>query len=177
MSRIGKHAVPVPSGVTVDVAGQVVSAKGPKGQLSLTVADELDATLADGKITVRMRADTRRARALWGMQRSLVNNLVNGVAKGFTSDLEISGVGFRANLQGKNLVLQLGFSHEIHYAIPADIDVKVDKQTQIKISGADRQLVGQVAADIRAFRPPEPYKGKGIKYAAEFVRRKEGKKK
>jgi large subunit ribosomal protein L6 len=177
MSRIGKHAVAVPAGVTVDVAGQVISAKGPKGQLTLTVADELDAKLADGKISIQMRDDTRRARALWGMQRSLVNNLVNGVAKGYTSDLEISGVGFRANVQERNLVLQLGFSHDIVYPIPANIDIKVDKQTQLRISGADRQKVGQVAAEIRAYRPPEPYKGKGIKYAKEFVRRKEGKKK
>jgi large subunit ribosomal protein L6 len=177
MSRIGRHAVAVPAGVTVDVAGQVISAKGPKGQLTLRVADELDAKLADGKISIRMRDDTRRARALWGMQRSLVNNLVNGVAKGYTSDLEISGVGFRANVQERNLVLQLGFSHDIVYPIPANIDIKVDKQTQLRISGADRQKVGQVAAEIRAYRPPEPYKGKGIKYAKEFVRRKEGKKK
>jgi large subunit ribosomal protein L6 len=177
MSRIGKHSVVVPAGVQVQLSGQNVSAKGPKGQLAMTLVDDIVAEMKDGKITLKPRQVTRRARMMWGMQRTLVNNLVNGVAKAFDQNLEINGVGFRAAVQGKNLVLQLGFSHEVIYPIPAGIDIKVDKQTALAISGADRRQVGQVAAEIRAFRPPEPYKGKGVKYAAEKIRRKEGKKK
>lgn len=178
MSRIGKHPVPVPSGVQVNVAGQSITAKGPKGQLSLTVADDLAVSFADGKISVTPREkSSRRGRMMWGMSRTLVNNMVKGVAEGFKVDLEINGVGFRAALQGKNLVLQLGFSHEVIYPIPAGIEIKVEKQTLLSISGADKQTVGQVAAEIRSYRPPEPYKGKGIKYAGERILRKEGKKK
>lgn len=177
MSRIGKHPVPVPQGVQVQLAGQTLTAKGPKGELKMTVVDDLAVSLADGKVTVKPRQPSRRARSMWGMQRTLVSNLVNGVKDGYTSELEINGVGLRAAMQGKNLQLNMGFSHEVIYPIPAGIEIKVEKPTSIKISGADRQLVGQVAADIRAIKPPEPYKGKGIKYSGETILRKEGKKK
>lgn len=177
MSRIGRHAVTVPSGVQVQVQGQLVSAKGPKGQLSVTLVDEIEASFADNKVTVKPRVESRRGRMMWGMQRTLVNNLVAGVSKGFTRDLEINGVGYRAAVQGKSLNLQLGYSHDINYPIPAGIEIKCEKPTAISISGADRQRVGQVAAEIRSFRPPEPYKGKGIKYSDETILRKEGKKK
>lgn len=177
MSRIGKHPVAVPSGVQVSLSGQDLSVKGPKGQLAMRLVDEIAATYEDGKIALKPRDESRRARTMWGMQRQLVNNMVTGATKGFSVDLEISGVGYRANLQGKNLVLQLGFSHDVVYPLPPGIDVKVEKQTALTVSGADRQKVGQVAAEIRAYRPPEPYKGKGIKYAGEKILRKEGKKK
>ncbi|MBN9529452.1 MAG: 50S ribosomal protein L6 [Alphaproteobacteria bacterium] len=177
MSRIGKHAVAVPAGVTVQVNGQEVTAKGPKGALAVRVVDDLDVALADGKVSVKPRTTSRRARMMWGMQRTLVSNLVKGVSTGFKVDLEINGVGYRANVQGPNLVLQLGYSHEIVYPIPEGIEIKVEKQTAISISGADKQRVGQIAAEIRSYRGPEPYKGKGIKYATETILRKEGKKK
>ncbi len=177
MSRIGKHPVPVPQGVDVKLSGQTLIAKGPKGELQLTVVDDLSVELADGKVTVKPRHPTRRARSMWGMQRTLVNNLVKGVKDGYSRDLDINGVGLRAALQGKVLQLNMGFSHEVNYPIPTGIEIKVEKPTSIKISGADRQLVGQVAAEIRAVKPPEPYKGKGIKYSDETILRKEGKKK
>ncbi len=177
MSRIGKHPVPVPQGVDVKLAGQTLTAKGPKGELQVTIVDDLSVELADGKVTVKPRQPTRRARSMWGMQRTLVSNLVKGVKDGYTRDLDINGVGLRAALQGKTLQLNMGFSHDVNYPIPAGIEIKVEKPTSIKISGADRQLVGQVAADIRAIKPPEPYKGKGIKYSDEKILRKEGKKK
>lgn len=177
MSRIGKHPVPVPQGVQVQLAGQTLTAKGPKGELKLTVVDELSVEVADGKITVKPRQETRRARSMWGMQRTLVSNLVKGVKDGFSRELEINGVGLRAAMQGKNLQLNMGYSHEVIYPIPAGIEIKVEKPTSIKISGADKHLVGQVAAEIRAVKPPEPYKGKGIKYSDETILRKEGKKK
>lgn len=177
MSRIGKHAVAVPSGVTVQVNGQEVSAKGPKGALAMRVVDDLAVTFDDGKVAVKPRTDSRRARMMWGMQRTLVSNLVKGVSTGFKVDLDINGVGYRANVQGPNLVLQLGYSHEIVYPIPEGIEIKVEKQTAISISGADKQRVGQIAAEIRSYRGPEPYKGKGIKYSTETILRKEGKKK
>jgi large subunit ribosomal protein L6 len=177
MSRIGKHPVPVPNGVTVQVSGQEVTAKGKLGQLSLVLSDEVQATMEENKVVVKPRNDGRRARVLWATSRSLVNNMVNGVATGFTKELEINGVGYKAAVQGKELVLNLGYSHDIRYPIPAGITMKTDKPTSITISGADRQKVGQVAAEIRGFRKPEPYKGKGIKYADETIRRKEGKKK
>lgn len=177
MSRIGKHPVPVPQGVQVQLAGQTLTAKGPKGELKLTVVEDLDVTLADGKITVKPRQPTRRARSMWGMQCTLVSNLVKGVKDGYTRELDINGVGLRAAMQGKNLQLNMGFSHEVIYPIPAGIEIKVEKPTSIKISGADKHLVGQVAAEIRAVKPPEPYKGKGIKYSDETILRKEGKKK
>ena len=177
MSRIGKHPVPVPQGVQVQLAGQTLTAKGPKGEMKLTVVDELAVEVADSKITVKPRRVDRRSRSMWGMQRTLVNNLVKGVKDGFTQELEINGVGLRAAMQGKNLQLNMGFSHEVIYPIPAGIEIKVEKPTSIKIIGADKQLVGQVAAEIRAVKPPEPYKGKGIKYVDETILRKEGKKK
>jgi large subunit ribosomal protein L6 len=177
MSRIGKNPVAVPAGVQVAMNGTTITAKGPKGELAVKVADSITATIDGGKISLAPRENTRAARAMWGLQRTLVNNMVRGVSQGYNSSLEISGVGFRANVQGPKLTLQLGFSHDVVYDIPKGIEIKVEKQTGIRIAGIDRQQVGQVAAVIRAFRPPEPYKGKGIKYATEYVRRKEGKKK
>jgi len=177
MSRVGKHPVAVPSGVTVEIANRILKAKGKLGELSLTLSDEVEAKLEDGKVVVTPRAETKRARTLWGTTRALVNNMVGGVSKGFSKTLEINGVGYRAQVQGKNLQLQLGFSHDVVYPIPAGVTIKCEKPTQITISGADRQRVGQVAAEIRAFRKPEPYKGKGIKYDNERILRKEGKKK
>lgn len=177
MSRIGKNPVPVPSGVQIDLQGQSLSVKGAKGQLAMTLVDEVEARFEDNSITVRPRDASRRARSMWGLQRTLVRNMVQGVSQGFTVNLEISGVGYRAAVQGANLTLQLGFSHDVVYPIPAGIEIKCERPTMIAISGADRQRVGQVAAEIRGFRRPEPYKGKGIKYAHEKIQRKEGKKK
>jgi len=177
MSRIGKHPVAVPDGVTVDLSGQTLTAKGRLGTLSLTVSTDVTATVADGAVTIAPKNETKRARAMWGTTRALVNNMVTGVATGFTRNLEINGVGYRAAVQGSNLNLQLGYSHDINYPIPSDIRISCERPTAISISGADRQRVGQIAAEIRAFRPPEPYKGKGIKYVEETIRRKEGKKK
>ena len=177
MSRIGKHPVAVPAGVTVELAGQTLTAKGRLGALSLVVGNDVTATVEDGVVTIAPNSETKRARAMWGTTRALVNNMVTGVAAGFTRNLEINGVGYRASVQGSALNLQLGFSHDISYPIPKDVRIACERPTAITITGADRQRVGQVAAEIRAFRPPEPYKGKGIKYADETVRRKEGKKK
>jgi large subunit ribosomal protein L6 len=177
MSRVGKNPVAVPSGVTVTLAGQTLSAKGKLGELKLVVSNEVTASVEDGKVWVKPKSDTKRARTLWGTTRALVNNMVHGVSQGFTANLEINGVGYRAAVQGKNLVLQLGFSREVVYPIPADLKIVCEKPTTVSISGADKQRVGQVAAEIRAFRKPEPYKGKGIKYEHETIRRKEGKKK
>ena len=177
MSRVGKHPVAVPSGVTVEIANRILKAKGKLGELSLELSDEVEAKLEDGKVVVTPRSETKRARTLWGTTRALVNNMVGGVSKGFSKTLEINGVGYRAQVQGKNLQLQLGYSHDVVYPIPAGVTIKCEKPTQIIISGADRQRVGQVAAEIRAFRKPEPYKGKGIKYDNERILRKEGKKK
>lgn len=177
MSRIGKHPVPVPAGVTVQVAGQTVTAKGKLGQLSLTLIDEIEAKLEDGKVVVLPRAETVRARQNWATARTNVANLVNGVDKGFTRNLEITGVGYKAAVAGSELVLNLGFSHDIRYPIPTGITMKCDKPTSISITGADKQQVGQIAAEIRSYRPPEPYKGKGVKYDNETIIRKEGKKK
>jgi large subunit ribosomal protein L6 len=177
MSRIGKNPVTLPQGVTVEVAGTTVTAKGRLGTLALVVDNEIATTLEDGKVVVKPRNDTKRARMLWGTTRALVNNMVTGVSTGFTRNLEINGVGYRASVQGSNLNLQLGYSHDINYPIPSDVRIACDRPTAITIAGADRQRVGQVAAEIRRFRPPEPYKGKGIKYSDETVRRKEGKKK
>ena len=176
MSRIGKKPVALPKGVTAAVQNGVVSVKGPKGELKLKLAPDVDAAVGEGGIKITPR-ESERARAMWGMQRTLVNNLVHGVTQGFSSKLEINGVGYRAAVQGKNLQLQLGFSHEVLYPIPQGIQIVCEKPTMIAISGIDKQLVGQVAAEIRGYRPPEPYKGKGVKYAGEYVRRKEGKKK
>jgi large subunit ribosomal protein L6 len=177
MSRIGKKPVPIPSGVTASVDGQQVAVKGPKGELKHVLVDEVIAKLEDGGIEVAPRDDTQAARAMWGMSRTLVANLVTGVTEGFTKKLEITGVGYRAAVQGSNVQLQLGYSHDILFPIPEGIQVQCPKPTEIVITGIDKQKVGQVAAEIRRFRPPEPYKGKGVRYAGEFILRKEGKKK
>ena len=177
MSRIGKRPVPIPSGITANVEGQTVKLKGPKGALSTVVPDDVDVKLDDGRIKVDPRNDTKRARAQWGTSRTLIANLIAGVSKGFERRLEINGVGYRAAVQGKNLQLALGYSHDIVYPIPEGITIATPRPVEIVISGADRQKVGQVAAEIRSWRPPEPYKGKGVKYANEFIFRKEGKKK
>jgi large subunit ribosomal protein L6 len=177
MSRVGKNPVTVPSGVTLEVAGAVVTAKGKLGTLKLVTSSEVAASMQDGKFVVKPKSDTKRARALWGTTRALVSNMVAGVSKGFAVNLEINGVGYRAAVQGKTLTLQLGYSHEVQFPIPEDVKIVCEKPTSIAISGADKQRVGQVAAVIRSFRKPEPYKGKGIKYETEHVRRKEGKKK
>src|SRR5881275_1296139 len=177
MSRIGKHPVAIPQGVEVQLSGQTLTVKGRLGALTTTVSGEVAATVENGAVTITPGSETKRARALWGTTRALVNNMVTGVANGFTRNLEINGVGYRAAVQGSNLNLQLGYSHDINYPIPPDVRITTERPTAITVSGADRQRVGQVASEIRAFRPPEPYKGKGIKYADETVRRKEGKKK
>ena len=178
MSRIGKKPVAMPSGVSANVDGQILTVKGPKGTLTMTLLDELVITkIEDGSISITPVAVSQRNRAAWGMQRTQVQNLVTGVTEGFSKVLEINGVGYRAAIQGSNLKLQLGYSHDVNYAVPEGIDVKTPDATTIEISGIDRQQVGQVAAEIRRWRKPEPYKGKGIKYRGEFIFRKEGKKK
>lgn len=177
MSRIGKKPVTLPTGVTAKVDGQTVSVKGPKGELSLTLIDDVTVKLGDDAIEVAPRDDSKRARAMWGMSRSLVDNLVKGVMSGFSKTLDISGVGYRAALKGKELQLQLGYSHDVLYPIPEGIQIQCPRPTEIVINGIDRSQVGQVAAEIRRYRPPEPYKGKGIKYSTETIFRKEGKKK
>jgi large subunit ribosomal protein L6 len=177
MSRVGKNPVAIPDGVQVELSGQTLTAKGRLGSLSLAVGNEVSATVADGQVTIAPKDESKRARAMWGTTRALVNNMVTGVATGFTRNLEINGVGYRAAVQGSSLNLQLGYSHDINYPIPSDVKIACERPTAIAITGADRQRVGQVAAEIRAFRPPEPYKGKGIKYTDEVIRRKEGKKK
>lgn len=177
MSRIGKKPVAIPGGVTAQVEGQEIKVKGPKGELKHVLADAIVAKLENGGIEIAMREDTKEARAMWGMSRTMVANLVAGVTEGFTKKLEITGVGYRAAVQGQNLQLQLGYSHDIAYPIPQGIQIACPKPTEIVVTGIDKQKVGQVAAEIRRFRPPEPYKGKGIKYAGEFILRKEGKKK
>ena len=177
MSRIGKKPVTVPSGVTATIDGGVLHVKGPKGSLSLTLRDEISYTLEDGGISVQPANDSKQARAFWGMQRTLVQNLITGVSEGFTKKLLITGVGYRAAAQGRNLKLQLGYSHDVDVAVPEGIEVKTPDTTTVEISGIDKQKVGQLAAEIRRWRKPEPYKGKGIKYDGEFIFRKEGKKK
>ena len=177
MSRIGKKTVALPKGVTASVEGQTVKVKGPKGELSVKLAPEVSAKVDEHGITVTPDKSQERAGQMWGLSRSLVNNLVVGVTQGFTQKLEIQGVGYRAAVQGKTLNLQLGYSHDVPYPIPAGISIVTEKPTMIAISGIDKQLVGQVAAEIRGWRPPEPYKGKGVRYEGEYVRRKEGKKK
>jgi len=177
MSRVGKRPVPVPSGVTATVEGQTVKMKGPKGQLQFVVHDDVTVVLDKGAIKVDPRFETKRARSLYGTARAQIANLVEGVTKGFEKKLEITGVGYRAAVQGKNLQLALGYSHDVLYPIPEGIAIVTPKPTEIVITGNDIQRVGQVAAEIRDFRPPEPYKGKGVKYANEFIFRKEGKKK
>ncbi|MFQ5625718.1 MAG: 50S ribosomal protein L6 [Methyloligellaceae bacterium] len=177
MSRTGAKAVLLPDGVTASVDGQLVSVKGPKGELSVVLVDDVEVQMTDDGIKVDVSDDTKRSHSMWGMSRTLVANLVDGVTEGFEKSLEISGVGYRALVQGKNLQLQLGLSHDVVYPIPEGIEVKCPSQTNIVVSGIDKQKVGQVAAEIRQFRPPEPYKAKGIRYAGEYVFRKEGKKK
>jgi len=177
MSRIGKKAIAVPAGITANVEGQTVKVKGPKGALQVVLHDDVAVKLDGGEIKVDPRAETKGARAQWGTSRTLIANLIAGVTKGFERRLEISGVGYRASVQGKNLQLALGYSHDIVYPIPEGIAIVTPRPVEIVISGIDRQKVGQVAAEIREYRPPEPYKGKGIKYAGERIFRKEGKKK
>jgi len=177
MSRIGKKAVPIPSGVTANVEGQTVKIKGPKGAMQVVLPEDVLVTMDKGEVKVDPRNDGKRARSMWGTSRTLVNNLVTGVTKGFEKKLEITGVGYRAALQGKNLQIALGYSHDVIYPVPEGIAIATPKPTEIVVTGIDKQKVGQVAAEIRAFRPPEPYKGKGVKYAGEFIFRKEGKKK
>ncbi len=177
MSRVGKLPIAVPSGVDVQIAGQEVKVKGRGGELSITLVPEVVAALEDDKISIRPRDETKRARQMWGLSRSLVDNMVSGVSEGFLVRLEIIGVGYRARIDGKTLTLDLGFSHRIEYPIPEGIEITCEKPTSIAVKGADRQQVGQIAAEIRSFRKPEPYKGKGIRYETEYVRRKEGKKK
>ena len=177
MSKVGKKPVDVPSGVTPRVEGQKVSVKGPKGELSFLVPDDVAVTLEGNQISVNPRTESRKARAMWGTSRASINNIVTGVSKGFEKKLEINGVGYKAAAAGKALNLSLGYSHEVIYSVPAGITVVTPKPTEIVISGIDRQQVGQVAAEIRAYRGPEPYKGKGVKYEGEFIFRKEGKKK
>ena len=177
MSRLGKVPVAIPGGVTAAIADGVLTVKGPKGTLTLTLRDEISYVVEDGRILVRPANVTKAARAFWGMQRTLVSNLVTGVTDGYTKVLEITGVGYRANAQGKNLKLQLGYSHDVDFPVPEGIEIKTPDNTTVEISGIDKQKVGQVAAEIRRWRKPEPYKGKGIKYRGEYVFRKEGKKK
>ena len=177
MSRIGKKPVAIPSGVTADIADGVLTVKGPKGALTLSLREEISYTVEGNTILVKPANATKQARAFWGMQRTLVSNLVTGVSDGYTKVLEITGVGYRANAQGKNLKLQLGYSHDVDYAVPEGIEIKTPDNTTVEISGVDKQKVGQVAAEIRRWRKPEPYKGKGIKYRGEYIFRKEGKKK
>ena len=177
MSRIGKNPIEVPSGATVTVDGQTVKVKGPKGELSLTLVDEVTAKVEDGALTVAPVDDSQRARAMWGMQRSLVANMVEGVTKGFERKLEINGVGYRAAVQGKNLQLAVGYSHDVVMPLPEGIQAATPRPVEIVLNGIDKQALGQFAANVRKVRPPEPYKGKGIKYAEETIFRKEGKKK
>jgi len=177
MSRIGKKPVAIPSGVTATTEGKTLTVKGPKGTLSLQMIDEISYDVGAEGISVQPANDSQKARSFWGMQRTLVQNLVTGVTEGFTKTLEITGVGYRAAMQGKNLRLQLGYSHDVNIAVPEGLTVATPDQTTIVISGNDRQRVGQLAAEIRRWRKPEPYKGKGIKYRGEFIFRKEGKKK
>ena len=177
MSRIGKRPVPLPSGVSASTEGQTLTVKGPKGALELQMRDEIRYDISEDGISVVPANDTKAARAFWGMQRTLVQNLVTGVSEGFSKVLEINGVGYRAQAQGRNLRLQLGYSHDVNFPVPEGVEVKTPDQTTIEISGIDKQKVGQVAAEIRRWRKPEPYKGKGIKYRGEYIFRKEGKKK
>jgi large subunit ribosomal protein L6 len=177
MSRVGKNPVEVPAGVEVAIKGGLVSAKGKLGALDFQATDDVEISQEDGKVWVKPVNESKKARAMWGTARSRIQNMMVGVSEGYTRELEINGVGYRAAVQGNNLNLQLGFSHDVIYPIPEGITVKCEKPTSISISGADKQKVGQVAAEIRGYRPPEPYKGKGVKYADEVILRKEGKKK
>lgn len=177
MSRIGNKAIAIPSGVTANVEGQTVKIKGPKGAMQVVLHDDVTAKMDKSTVKLEPRSESKRARSLWGTSRTLVANLIAGVTKGFEERLEITGVGYRAAVQGKSLNLQLGFSHDINFAIPEGITIATPKPTEIVVTGIDKQKVGHVAAEIRGFRPPEPYKGKGVKYVGEYIFRKEGKKK
>lgn len=177
MSRIGKKAVAIPAGVTLTLEGQTITVKGPKGQLAWTVAEEIEVKQEGSELTLVPRNDSQRARGMWGLSRTLIANMVEGVSKGYEQTLELVGVGYRAAVEGKKLSLQLGFSHDVNIDPPEGVTFASAKQTEIKISGIDKQLVGETAAKIRRIRPPEPYKGKGVRYSGEKVRRKEGKKK
>ena len=177
MSRVGKNPVPVPEGVEVTIDGAAVSISGKLGTLGASIAPEVSAALDDGRVVVTPLGESKRARQMWGLTRSVINNMVVGVSQGFHKDLQIEGVGYRAAVQGRTLTLDLGYSHRIDYPIPEGIEIACERPTAIRVTGADRQAVGQVAAEIRAFRKPEPYKGKGVRYVGEYVRRKEGKKK
>jgi large subunit ribosomal protein L6 len=177
MSRIGKKAVAVPAGVTVTLDGQAVTVKGPKGQLAWTVVDDIEVKFENNELSLTPRSDSKRAKAMWGLSRTLVANLVHGVTQGYEEVLELVGVGYRATLKGQSLSMQLGYSHDVDVPPPSGITFAVPKQTEVRIAGIDKQLVGEVAARIRRLRPPEPYKGKGVRYSGEKVRRKEGKKK
>ncbi len=177
MSRIGSKPVAIPEGVTMDVNGQDVKAKGSKGELSLRIHDDVSVKMEDGVVVLAARSQSLQARKIWPTMRTLVNNIIVGVTEGYSKNLEIKGVGYRANMQGNTLVMQLGFSHDVRFDISPDVKVAVEDQTKISVTGIDKQLVGQVAAKIRGFKPPEPYKGKGIRYVGEYVMRKEGKKK
>ena len=177
MSRVGKYPVVIPSGATVEVSGEEIRAKGKLGERSMRLVDEVEARVEGSELWLKPKRDTKRARMMWGTYRSLADSLVRGVSEGFTRNLEINGVGYRAAVEGKVLKLQLGYSHDVNYPIPEDVQIRCERPTAVAITGIDKQRVGQVAAEIRAFRKPEPYKGKGIKYAEETVFRKEGKKK
>ena len=177
MSRVGKYPVPVPAGVTLVMDGRMLTAKGKLGELKLPLADDVDVEVADNQVAVKPRRDDRRSRTMWGTTRSLVQSMVTGVSTGFTKSMEINGTGYRAAVQGKDLVLNLGYSHEVRYPVPAGIKITCERPTAVRVEGADKRQVGQVASEIRAYRPPEPYKGKGIKYENEQILRKEGKKK
>jgi large subunit ribosomal protein L6 len=177
MSRVGKYPVPVPSGVQVALQGRTVVAKGRNGELKLALTDDVDVEIANDLVAVKPRRDDRRSRTMWGTTRSLINSMVTGVSTGFVKSMEINGTGYRAVVQGSDLILSLGFSHEVRYPIPAGIKVTCERPTAIKVEGADKRQVGQVAAEIRAWRGPEPYKGKGVRYTNEQILRKEGKKK
>ena len=177
MSRVGKYPVPVPAGVTLALAGRTLTAKGKLGELKLDLTDDVDVEIKANEVAVSPRRTDRRARTMWGTTRSLINSMVTGVSTGFVKAMEINGTGYRAAVQGSDLVLNLGYSHEIRYPIPAGIKITCERPTAVKVEGSDKRQVGQVAAEIRAYRGPEPYKGKGVKYANETILRKEGKKK
>jgi large subunit ribosomal protein L6 len=177
MSRIGKKPVELPSGVSASVSGQTIAVKGPKGERSFTATDDVSLAVADNTVTIEPRGKSKRARQQWGMSRTMVQNLVTGVTDGFKKELEIQGVGYRAQMQGNTLKLSLGYSHDVDFEVPAGVTVSTPKNTEVIVEGADQQLVGQVAANIREWRAPEPYKGKGIRYKGEYIFRKEGKKK
>ena len=177
MSRVGKYPVEIPAGVQVAIAGSLLTAKGKLGELKLELTDNVEATVDGNKVTVKPRTEEQKARMMWGTTRALVANMVKGVSTGYAKSMEITGTGFRAAVQGSNLVLNLGFSHDVIYAVPPGIKITCEKPTSLKIEGVDKRQVGQVAAEIRAWREPEPYKGKGVRYSDEVIRRKQGKKK